>query len=175
VLLQKKAGALTGWIGYTLSWAERQFDELNFGKWYYYKYDRRHDISVAMTHTWNKRIDFSAAWVFGTGNALTLPIATYPGPSTEQPGDMFQYYASIEYYGQRNSFRMRSYHRLDLSISFVKEKKWGERRWTFAVYNTYNRRNPFYMDVGTTPNGTVAFYQYSLFPVIPSIAYSFKF
>jgi hypothetical protein len=175
VLLQKKTGSLTGWIGYTLSWAERQFDELNFGKWYYYKYDRRHDISVAMTHSWNKRLDFSAAWVFGTGNAITLPIASYPGPANEQPGDPYRYFTSIDYFGQRNAFRMRSYHRLDLSISFVKEKKWGERKWTIAVYNTYNRQNPFYMDLGRTPQGDLAFYQYSLFPVIPSIAYSFKF
>jgi hypothetical protein len=71
---------------------------------------------------------------------------------------------------------MRSYHRLDLSISFVKEKKWGERRWTIAVYNTYNRQNPFYMDLGRSQDGKRwVFYQYSLFPVIPSISYSFKF
>jgi hypothetical protein len=71
---------------------------------------------------------------------------------------------------------MNSYHRLDLSFSFIKQKKWGERRWTFAVYNAYNRKNPFYMDLGRSKDGMrTVFYQYSLFPVIPSIAYSFKF
>jgi hypothetical protein len=79
VLAQKKAGSLTGWVGYTLSWTDRKFEELNNGQWYPYKYDRRHDVSVAMTHDWNKKMDFSAVWVYGTGNALTLPIEYYSG------------------------------------------------------------------------------------------------
>jgi hypothetical protein len=175
VLLQKKAGDLTGWVGYTLSWTNRQFDELNFGKWYPYKYDRRHDVSVALSHNWNKKRDFSAAWVFGTGNAITLPIAYYYG--AEPTPNQTNFYSRVDYYGDRNSFRMRNYHRLDLSFSFIKQKKWGERKWTIAVYNAYNRRNPFYMDLGTTrkPPYKPVFYQYSLFPIIPSIAYSFKF
>jgi hypothetical protein len=180
VLVQKKSGKVTGWVGYTLSWANRQFEELNFGRWYPYKYDRRHDVSVAMSHKWNKRMDFSAAWVFGTGNALTLPIAFYYGPQATYHGQQGQWFYEINHYGDRNSFRMRSYHRLDLSVSFTKEKKWGERKWTFAIYNTYNRRNPFYMDVGVVYDGPnnqprPVFMQYSLFPVIPSVAYSFKF
>ncbi|HZY79278.1 MAG TPA: TonB-dependent receptor plug domain-containing protein, partial [Cyclobacteriaceae bacterium] len=72
VLLQKKKGKVTGWIGYTLSWTNRQFDELNNGKEFPYKYDRRHDVSIALTHEWNKRMDFSMAWVYGSGNAITL-------------------------------------------------------------------------------------------------------
>lgn len=180
VLLQKKSGDLTGWVGYTLSRTDRKFDELNFSRWYPYKYDRRHDLSVALSHNWNKRLDFSAAWVYGTGNAITLPIAFYYGPERSATGTPAQF-SQINYYGNRNGFRMRSYHRLDLSISFIKKKKWGERRWTIAVYNTYNRRNPFYMDVGVVRDGPPqnpsrpAFLQYSLFPVIPSVAYSFKF
>jgi hypothetical protein len=173
--VQKKTGSLTGWIGYTLSWTDRRFDQLNNGEWYPYKYDRRHDVSIAMTHDWNKKRDFSAAWVFGTGNAITLPISHYYAPG--QIGYGFnQYHSDINYYGSRNSFRMRAYHRLDLSFSFIKQKKWGERRWTIGVYNAYNRRNPFYMDLGYSEDGRRrVFYQYSLFPVIPSVAYSFKF
>jgi hypothetical protein len=173
VLMQKKAGNMTGWIGYTLSSTNRKFDQLNFGKWYPYKYDRRHDVSVAMSHNWNKKLDFSMAWVFGTGNAVTLPIAYYTGPFQNSPGQP-PYFSDIDYYGGRNAYRMRSYHRLDLSISFLKEKKWGERKWTIAVYNAYNRKNPFYID-SAVRNGQRVFVQYSLFPVIPSIAYSFKF
>lgn len=175
LLLQKKTGKVTGWVGYTLSWTNRQFDELNNGKWFPYKYDRRHDVSVAMTHAWNERMDFSMAWVYGTGNAVTLPTATYKGtvsPIGNYPGFFGQ---ELYYYGDRNSFRMRSYHRLDVSFSWWKNKKWGRSKWTLAVYNVYSRRNPFFMDVTYDDDGNRKFAQYSLFPIIPSINYSFKF
>ena len=176
LLMQKKTGAVTGWIGYTLSKAVRQFDELNFGKEYAYKYDRRHDISLALTHEWNKRMDFSMVWVYGTGNAITLPIATYEGASFEVGSRNFSN-SPATYYGDRNSFRMRSYHRLDLSFSWWKDKKWGQRKWTFGVYNAYNRLNPFFINLeqDRQGSGNSKFIQYSLFPVIPSITYSFKF
>jgi outer membrane cobalamin receptor len=174
VLIQKKTGKVTGWIGYTLSWTNRQFDDLNNGKWFPYKYDRRHDLSVAMTHAWNERMDFSAAWVYGTGNAVSLPTATYRSVnSAPYAGSYFG--QEVYYYGDRNSFRMRSYHRLDLSFSFWKTKKWGRSKWTIAVYNVYSRRNPFFMDLTYDDAGNRKFAQYSLFPIIPSINYSFKF
>jgi hypothetical protein len=172
-LFQKKTGKVTGWIGYTLSWTNRQFNDLNFGKWYPYKYDRRHDVSVALTHTWNERMDFSAVWVYGTGNAITLPTATYQG---ESAGGYVSYYnRSLYYYGDRNSFRMRAYHRLDLSFSFWKTKKNTRSKWTIAVYNVYSRRNPFFMDLTYDDIGKRKFVQYSLFPIIPSVNYTFKF
>ncbi len=174
LLAQKKTGKVTGWIGYTLSWTNRQFDDLNHGKWYPYKYDRRHDISVALTHAWNDRMDFSAVWVYGTGNAVTLPTASYQGAGA--PSGPYGYWIQeLFYYGDRNSSRMRDYHRLDLSFSFWKTKKWGRSKWTLAVYNVYSRRNPFFMDLSYDDNGNRKFAQYSLFPIIPSINYSFKF
>ena len=177
VLAQKKTGRVTGWIGYTLSKAVRQFDELNFGKEYAYKYDRRHDISVAMTHEWNKRMDFSMVWVYGTGNAITLPVATYAVASNNVDQRFSYGNNEVTYYGDRNSYRMRSYHRLDLSFSWWKDKKWGQRKWTVGVYNAYNRLNPFFINLEHN-HGIVNsknFIQYSLFPIIPSITYSFKF
>lgn len=177
LLLQKKTGKVTGWIGYTLSWTNRQFDELNNGKWFPYKYDRRHDVSVAMTHAWNERMDFSMAWVYGTGNAVTLPNSTYKStPGVANNFNFFpQFGYELYYYGDRNSFRMRSYHRLDLSFSWWKTKKWGRSKWTLAVYNVYSRRNPFFMNLTYDDDGNRKFAQYSLFPIIPSINYSFKF
>jgi outer membrane cobalamin receptor len=175
-LAQKKKGKVTGWIGYTLSWTNRRFDDLNNGKWYPYKYDRRHDVSIAMTHAWNDRMDFSAVWVYGTGNAVTVPHASYASAARSDVGSPFTYRNSeVYYYGERNSFRMRAYHRLDLSFSFWKTKKWGRSKWTLAVYNLYSRRNPFFMDLTYDNHGRRKFVQYSLFPVIPSINYSFKF
>jgi outer membrane cobalamin receptor len=173
VLLQKKTGHITGWVGYTLSWTERQFEELNEGKWYPYRYDRRHDVSVAASHTWNDRMDFSMAWVYGTGNAVTIPVSQYPEISGAFGNNWYN--AGIYNYDGRNGFRMRSYHRLDLSFSFWKNKKWGQSKWTVGAYNVYSRRNPFYMDLTYDRQGNRKFVQYSLFPIIPSISYSFKF
>ena len=172
VLVQKKTGKVTGWIGYTLSWTNRQFADLNFGRWFPYKYDRRHDVSVALTHTWNERMDFSAVWVYGTGNAITLPSATYQGDATL---GRYGFTRELYYYGDRNSFRMRAYHRLDLSFSFWKTKKYTRSKWTIAVYNVYSRRNPFFMDLVYDDTGNRKFAQYSLFPIIPSVNYTFKF
>lgn len=187
LLLQKKTGALTGWLGYTWSRTFRQFEEINNGNWFPYRYDRRHDISLTMSHTWNERMDFSMVWVFGTGNAITLPIATYE--SIEQGRQFYStnnnsgvYYGyPIQLYESRNDYRMRSYHRLDLSFSFWKNKKWGQRKWTIGVYNAYNRMNPFFVEIGYARSSNPALpmqkklIQYSLFPIIPSITYGFKF
>jgi outer membrane cobalamin receptor len=165
---QKKLGSLTGWLGYTLSWSNRTFANINEGKTFPYKYDRRHDISLALVKTFNKRVSFSAAWVYGTGNAISLPRGTYPAMDSN-------WRSNIEFHGNRNEYRMRSYHRLDLSVSLKKVKKWGERTWTFGLYNVYSRRNPFYLDVSYSNGNQPSFIQYSLFPILPSIRYSFKF
>ena len=171
LLVQKKKGRTTGWLGYTLSWTNRQFEELNFGKRFPYKYDRRHDLGIAVVHAWKENIDVSASWVYGTGNAISLPSAVY---RSAESGSFYQ--ESVYYYGERNSFRMRAFHRLDASISFKKEKRWGERTWVFGVYNAYSRRNPFYIYLyeGFDQEES-AFRQVSLFPIIPSFSYRFKF
>ncbi|MDN5214333.1 TonB-dependent receptor [Fulvivirgaceae bacterium BMA12] len=174
LFVQKKTGKFTGWVGYTLSWSNRQFDNLNFGRSFPYKYDRRHDISITGVYKVNDRIDISGAWVYGTGNSITLPISKYNGFRYE--GNFwFRGGNPITYHGERNGYRMRSYHRLDFSISFSKQKKWGTRKWTIGTYNTYSTRNPFFIDIGYHKNGGKKFIQYSLFPIIPSISYSFKF
>lgn len=176
-LLQKKTGAMTGWIGYTLSWTNRQFETLNFGNKFPYKYDNRHDINLALTHTWNDRMDFSLVWIFTSGNAITLPTATYQGYQGDQNSfNPFGYYGpEVSHYESRNGYRMKNYHRLDLSFSWWKNKKWGQSKWTFGIYNAYSRLNPFFVDIGYDRNLNKKFIQYSLFPIIPSITYSFKF
>jgi outer membrane receptor for ferrienterochelin and colicin len=172
--LQKKTGKLTGWIGYTLSWTNRTFKNLNAGKTFPYKYDRRHDFEIATSYQVKPNKEFSMTWVYGTGNAVTLPQSTYPH-SQEEGGPYFRGTSSITYYGERNSYRMRAYNRLDLSYTTTKKKKWGERSWVFGIYNVYSRRNPFYMDIVYDKSGNKKFAQYSVFPIIPSISYRFKF
>lgn len=173
ILLQKKSGIVTGWLGYTLSKTTRQFDELNFGKEFPYKYDRRHDISLALSHEWNKKMDFALVWVYGTGNAITLPRATY------EVANNIDFYAPSSavgtYFGERNSYRMKSYNRLDLTFSWWKDKKWGQRKWTVGLYNAYSRLNPFFINLERDEQLNYKLVQYSLFPIIPSVTYSIKF
>ncbi|MDR1156169.1 MAG: TonB-dependent receptor [Bacteroidales bacterium] len=169
---QKKTGSFTGWIGYTLSWTDRQFDGINEGRRFPYKYDRRHDLSIALMKRLGRKIELSGTWVFGTGNCVSVPIGIFKVDKPFNNNSLYDYYYD---YGERNSYRMAPYHRLDLSIAFVKEKRWGERRWIIGAYNAYSRKNPFYIDVRTNQNGRYEYVQYSLFPVIPSISYQFKF
>jgi hypothetical protein len=176
LLVQKKEGRTTGWLGYTLSWSMRQFDDLNFGERFPYRYDRRHDLAIAVMHQWKDRVDVSFSWVYGSGNAITLPTDRYAG--TQLRFSNFGFGGGTLFnYGKRNSFRMRAFHRLDASISFNKNTRWGERSWVLGVYNAYSRRNPFYLylDESFDPNEPNRFRQVSLFPIIPSISYRFKF
>lgn len=178
--VQKKFGKTTGWIGYTLSWTNRQFDDINYGKQFPYKYDRRHDVSFVITHHINKRIDISGTWVYGTGNAITLPKGQYnglPNYYTEyNPAYDYLYFPFITDYGERNSYRMKAYHRMDIGINFHRQMKHWERIWSLSFYNLYNRKNPFYIyldyNYETDKN---EFKQVSLFPIIPSFSYAIKF
>jgi hypothetical protein len=189
-LIQKKGGKFTGWIGYTLSWTKMQFDSLNFGREFFAKYDRRHDISIVAMYKLTDNINISGTWVYGTGNAVTLPLSKYYTQyhrftSTERPDYENNYYPGYffellyaEEFGEKNNYRMRPYHRLDLGIQFHKEKKWGERTWEISIYNAYCRFNPFfyYSDTEYKDNKEYGVLkQVSLFPIIPSFSYSFKF
>jgi len=167
----KKTGKFNGWAGYTLSWNYRTFPEINDGKRYFYKYDRRHDIEFVLAYQINDMKELSLTWVYGTGNAISLANASYWAMGTNG----MQSPEPIDYYEGRNNYRMRAYHRLDLSYTRKKKTKYGERSWSYSVYNAYSRRNPFFMDIGYDKNGHKKFIQYSLFPIIPSLAFHFKF
>jgi len=186
-LLQKKTGKFSGWIGYTLSWIFHQFDELNFGKEFYPKYDRRHDLSLVGIYHLKPNVTLSATWVYGTGNVFTIPISTYEVyshiPGLNQTG-VNQYYNSareIPDYRERNNFRAPPYHRLDVGVQFHKKMKKGHTRtWEFGVYNLYNRKNAYFYSFKSTYNTTTdqttkSLAQYALFGIIPSATYSFKF
>ena len=196
LLVQKKKGKTTGWVGYTLSWNNRQFENLNQGDWFPYRYDRRHDLSVVVSHKLNEKISLSATWIYGTGNAITLPggkhstLETAPWDPRNSFGSFQPINISSIWFGDfsadlfeegRNGFRMQHYHRLDLGISLRKEKKWGERTWNFGVYNAYNRLNPFsyqirqdWDPINNLP-GPPKLKKLALFPIIPSVSYNFKF
>jgi hypothetical protein len=184
VLLQKKTGRFSGWAAYTLSWTQLQFDELNFGKKFYARYDRRHDISLVGIYEISPRITLSGTWVYGTGSALTLPLAQITtrehNPISPNSGNSYYSSSSAYTYGDKNSFRMAAYHRLDAAIQFHKKKRRIERTWEFGLYNAYSRQNPFfyyftYETRGQNQPDRQILKQVSLFPIIPSVSYNLKF
>lgn len=172
MLVNKLKGRLTGWVGYTLSWTWRKFPQLNNGERYPVKYDRRHDLSVVSNYELNKKWKFGAVFVYGTGNAITLPERFYVinGVLTQE-------------YSKLNQYRMKAYHRLDLSATLTptaKKKKKVSSYWVFSLYNAYSRLNPYFIyfdQTGTPINGDVKVEarQVSLFPVLPAVTWNFKF
>lgn len=170
-LLEKKSGQFTGWISYTLSWATRQFEELNDGKEFPFKYDRRHNFSIVGIWNINEKINLSATWVYYTGTAYTLTESLYP---TILPGENSSSYWA-QAFSDRNAYRMPDYHRLDISANFSKIKKRGTRIWSLGVYNVYNRQNPYFMYLDYNNRGIAIMKQVSYFPIIPSFSYSFSF
>lgn len=172
LFVNKVKGKLTGWVGYTLSWTWRKFPELNDNKKYPAKYDRRNDLTVVGMYQLSKRWKVSATFVYGTGNAATLPQRFYI-----MGGVLTQEYSRI------NQYRLPSYHRLDLSA--VLQGKKNDRRkmkteWVFSIYNAYSRANPYFIyydQEGNPYNGTlkVQAKQVSIFPIIPAVTWNFKF
>jgi len=173
--VQKKTGKLSGWVGYTLSWATRQFAEINFGNVFPYKYDRRHDFEITGSYQFTKRFSMAASWVYSTGNAVTFGNSRYLGPSNYAYQN---YLEEITHTPERNNFRFPSYNRLDVGFDFTKKKRRYTRTWAFGAYNAYNRKNPFFLFTDTdNVNGQdkTVLKKAALFPIIPYVTWSFKF
>lgn len=194
---QKMTGKTTGWLGYTLAYVDRQFDELNSGNPFPYKYDRRHDFSVVINHQLKKNIKLNANWVFATGNAITIPNVIYPNINYPPDINKFNNFASSDNsnlinitagvpgsyrprqleeifdYDGVNGDRVPVYHRLDLGISFFKKKKWIERTININLYNAYSKHNTYYIryafDGGSLKNPFTAFGRFESIALIPII------
>ncbi len=172
--VKKNKGKLNGWIGYTLARSDRKFTQLNKGKVFPAKFDRTHDLSVNISYDFNKAWSIGSTFVFATGNAFTLPTERY-----------FIEFGLVTGYGARNSYRVPSYHRLDLALTYSPiPKRRPNRRfqssYNLSIYNVYNRMNVYFIyykvegdlvtgNLKTTP------VKVSLFPVIPSFTWNFKF
>ena len=169
--IKKAKGKFNGWIGYTLSKTERQFDDLQTGKsWFPTKYDRTHDLEIVAIYNFSDRWDFSSTFVYATGQATTIVESFYVIGGELQTD-----------YGPRNGYRMPAYHRWDISATLNnKPGKKFESSWNFSVYNVYSRKNPYF--IYTTWEGDFAYgsvdvqaKQVSIFPIIPSVTWNFKF
>ena len=147
-----------------------KFPELNYGEEFPAKSDRTHDLSIIITKKINKKWSVSAIFVYATGNSLTLPIGRYLIDENV-----------INQYDKRNSYRMDPYHRADISIEYLQKKTSKyESSWNFSVYNLYNRQNPYFIyfdNTGSFEEGTweTRAKQVSLFPILPSVSWNFKF
>lgn len=177
VLFRKTSGKTNGWLGYTWSKTDRQFDNLNNGDRFPFRYDRRHEIKLAVSHRFSERFDMSANWIYTTGNAITIPTERYNGhfPGSGNGGVFGSIQPpDVEHIPARNNFRTRDFHRMDLSANFHKKKKWGQRTWSVGLYNAYSRANPFYHYFASV-DGDRQLIQVSIFPVLPFASWGFKF
>jgi len=172
LFINKVRGRLTGWLGYTLSWTWRQFPKLNGGEKFPAKYDRRHDLSLVGIYELNDKWKFGSVFVYGTGNATSLPERFYiiNGVLTQENSKV-------------NQYRLAPYHRLDMSATYTpkpKKIRKVQSHWVFSVYNIYSRLNPYfiYFDQSGNPYDgslTVEARQVSLFPILPTVTWNFKF
>lgn len=183
--LKKKMGKLNGWLSYTLSKSTRSFPEIDDGEPFPANYDRRHDLSLTASWEFAEKWSVGATFVYTSGKAVTLPDSRY----------LIEGRVATEYQS-RNSFRMKPYHRADLSLRFKpgdrKEKRdprTGEllkipqrvrSEWVLSIYNVYNRANPYFLyfdNQGSLSRGNlnVSAQQVTLFPILPSISWEFEF
>lgn len=175
ILFRKNTGRLTGWLGYTLSRSEQRTPGrtnaepgINNGEWYNSNYDKTHDLSLTGTYELSDKWQLNANFIYQTGLATTFPTAQY-----EYEG------VTIPVYGERNGDRLPAYHRLDLSATFQPRQKKNRKfqsSWNFGIYNVYNRQNAYSIsfreNADTDRNEAV---RLSLFGIIPSVTYNFKF
>jgi outer membrane receptor for ferrienterochelin and colicin len=170
--LKKSVGKLNGWVGYTWSRTERSFDKIENGRWYPAVYDRKHDVSVVANYQLSKKIDLGAVFVYGSGKWFT-PINGFF--FVEQNLNLF--------HGPRNSAQLDDYHRMDISFNYTphpENTKKYKGSWNLSVYNLYNRKNPFFINYDIETNfakgeTTIEGSKITIFPIIPSITYNFKF
>jgi outer membrane receptor for ferrienterochelin and colicin len=170
--LKKNFGKLRTWLNYSYSKSTRQFDEVNFGERFNFRFDRPHSFKIAGTYFLSDRINFSANWSYETGIATTLPTGEY----TFYSSNLFSPVTVLNV-GAKNSFRLPNNHHLDVGLNFDFGKKKGQQILKIGVYNLYNQKNPLYYRLREKPNanGEKEFVQVTLLPITPSVSYTARF
>ena len=168
LFVKKELGDLTGWISYSLSKSEKQFQGINSGAWYPVRYDRTHDVSIVLMYDLNEKWKVSATWVYSTGDAVTYPSGKYTIDGE-----------TVSYYTERNGYRMPAYHRMDLGATYLTSKtERFESQLAFSIYNVYNRKNAYmiyFEPVDEEHPEVLQAVKITLFPIIPSVSWNFKF
>lgn len=195
-MIEKTLGKTTGWLAYTLAKSDRKFAKggVNNGERFPYKYDRRHNIGLSVTHKFSERIDVGATWTFATGGTTTIPeeVTGLIHPSTgagnglgmefHPVGSGDSFVTENDYVERRNNYRLPSSHRLNIGINFNKKTKHGLRTWNISLYNAYNAMSPtfVYRSTKETSNGHITTLEpvikkLTILPCIPSVTYTYKF
>ncbi len=165
LLLEKVKGNFTGWLSYTLSKSERQYDEIADGEWFSARQDRTHDLSVVGIYQLSPRLSLSASWVYYTGDAVTFPSGKYYIDDN-----------LVSLYSERNADRMPDYHRLDLGATWkLSKKESASSDLNFSIYNAYNRKNAYSITFDTNETGITEATRLALFGIVPSVTWNFKF
>ncbi|MCU4175038.1 TonB-dependent receptor [Carboxylicivirga sp. N1Y90] len=180
ILLHKKTGKLSGWIGYTYSKTTNQFEGLNGGREFAADFDRTHDLSIFGNYKFSKKVDMGLTWTFGTGSPITLPETKYYAPDLPT-GQAPVNSGFNQFISERNGYRMPNFHRLDVGFNFNKVKSYGSRTWSLGVMNLYGRQNPFFLYFADSENEQTgelqrSLKQFSLFPFpIPYLRLTVRF
>lgn len=175
--VKKEGTRFDFWLSYTLSKTTFQFDEINLGRRYRASFDRTHDIGAYIGYKASKHFTLSASWVYGTGNAISLPVGEYYAIS-HQPGYGLTPKQPRYDYEQKNNYRMKAYHRLDASVQYRHNIAPAlQSIIELSVYNAYNRANAFYYQIEPDKQGTGkrSLQQLSIFPVMPALSWTIKF
>ncbi|BDS12925.1 TonB-dependent receptor [Aureispira anguillae] len=177
VMLQRSRGKFTGWVTYTLSWSWRMFERINRGNPFPYRYDRRHDVSIALNYKFNDNWDVGVVWVYGTGHPVTLGLERYTPIQTQMDMQSGTFstgaiISDITNIVDRNNFRMPAYHRMDITVNWHKKLKHGAQTLSLGVYNVYNQLNPYMVVPREQADGSLKLFQISILPIMPSISYT---
>lgn len=188
LIARKETGKITGWAGYTLSWNDRQFAEINKGERFPAKFDNRHKFNIVANWKVSPKMELTGSWTFMTGNRITVSFENYePVASPQYNGQFFPIPGSelvppymdgagLNYYTTRNNFRLPAYHRLDLGINIYRPKKKGRMGiWNVSIYNVYSYMAPVNIHKRVWYNADCYFEKLGLVPIIPSVSYTYKF
>ena len=172
VTLKKLTGNLKGWVAYSFADSDRQFDRVNFGNLYPYKYDRRHTVNVVGSYSLGKHVEFLFNFCYGTGQPFSIAgtkiITGFPG----EPDDI-----NVINWSATNNSRLPAYHRLDIGFNFRTTRSWGKELFYVGIINVYDRRNTLYVTLKENPDNPdeKRFVKTSLLPILPSLSYKAQF
>lgn len=160
LLARKVQGKFTGWVGFTWQNSTRRFANINNGDVFPFDYDRTYELNWYGQYAFSDNVSLGVTWTYATGIPANIPEWRY-----SDINDDF-----VFLYNGYNSSRQKDYHRLDIGLTLKGDR--GD--WNISVINAYARKNTYYYEV-VMDNNQPKLNDKSLFTIIPTLSYSFKF